>query len=132
MFNFELSNYPMYFKIIVVSLFSLLAATLVGCKNEQRPSDVLSKQDLATLMVEVYLSEARLNTLPLVRDSSLKLFLPRESAILAKRNISDSVLQKTYSYYLAHPDDFNEVYDIVIDSLTVIEKRKTDETLIKK
>ena len=122
----------MYFKIIVVSLFSLLAATLVGCKKEQRPSDVLSKQDLATLMVEVYLSEARLNTLPLVRDSSLKLFLPRESAILAKRNISDSVLQKTYSYYLAHTDDFNEVYDIVIDSLTVMEKRKTDETLIKK
>ncbi len=131
MFNFELSINKMYFKIIVASLLCLFTATFVGCKKDQRPSDVLSKQEMSAIMVDIYLSEARLNSLPLVRDSSLKLFLPKEAAILAKWKVSDTVLKKSYAYYLERPDDFNEVYDIIIDSLTVMEKRKADQNLIK-
>ncbi len=109
----------------------LLLSTLVGCKKEERPKDVLDKQQLSSIMIDLYLTEARLSSYPIIRDSSLKLFLPHESVILAKRNLSDSTLRKTYAYYLSHPADFNDVYDIVIDSLSTMEKRRVEATLKK-
>jgi hypothetical protein len=109
--------------IVMVLIFAI--STFVGCsKKDKKPADVLDKQQLSSVMIDIYLAEAKLSSFPIARDSSLKLFLPREAAILSKRNIPDSVLKKTYAYYLGHPDDFNEVYDIIIDSLTVMEKRK--------
>jgi hypothetical protein len=107
--------------IIVIIFFSLNA-----CKKESKPADVLSKEELSAVMIDLYLGEARINGFPINRDSSLRLFLPHESEILAKRNLPDSVLRKTYSYYLQHPEDFSEVYDIIIDSLTVREKRRSE------
>jgi len=125
-----LANY--YFNTGKCFFFLFVICTFVGCnKKEQRPPDVLEKQKLASIMVELYLTEARLSSYPIQRDSSLRLFLPREKAILTKANVPDSILRKTYDYYLQHPDDFNDVYDIVIDSLTVMEKIKPAENPIK-
>jgi hypothetical protein len=120
------------FNSVKTLVFSFLIFAFVGCqKKEQRPSNVLDKQQLASVMIDLYLAEARLSSYPIQRDSSLALFLPRENAILAKRNLQDSTLKMTYDYYLQHPDDFNEVYDILIDSLTVLEKVKGDESTKK-
>ena len=120
------------FNSVKTLVFSFLIFAFVGCqKKEQRPSNVLDKQQLASVMIDLYLAEARLSSYPIQRDSSLALFLPRENAILAKRNLQDSTLKMTYDYYLQHPDDFNEVYDMLIDSLTVLEKAKEDESTKK-
>jgi len=116
-------------KLIFSAMF---VSTFVGCKKEERPKDVLDKQQLSSLMIDLYLTEARLSGYPIIRDSSLKLFLPHESALLAKRNLSDSTLRKTYAYYLEHPNEFDQVYDIIIDSLMVLEKQKTEQGQIKK
>jgi hypothetical protein len=117
------------FKITIVIC---LATTFVGCKNQgDLPANVLAKKELASVMIDLYLAEARLSGYPIQRDSSLKLFLPHESAILSKKNVPDSVLRNTYAYYLAHPDDFNDVYDVLIDSLTAMEKAKADESIKK-
>lgn len=111
-----------------ILLMLSIGFALIGCeKKNQRPADVLDKQQLASVMIDLYLAEARLSNYAIQRDSSLALFLPKERAILTKRNMPDSILKKTYDYYLQHPDDFNEVYDILIDSLTVFEKVKGSE-----
>ncbi len=108
-------------KTILLLLVSILS--VAGCKKEKRPEPVLSQEELSTLLVEFYLAEARLGTIPVSHDSAMKLFLPFEQSLLKKKNVSEEVLKRTYRYYLDHPKEFEAVYDRVIDTLSLREQR---------
>ncbi|MBS1680445.1 MAG: DUF4296 domain-containing protein [Bacteroidetes bacterium] len=102
--------------------FFLLA--LASCTQTDRPKDVLSQTQLSAFLVEVYLAEARTEAVPVPRDSSIRYFLPYEKKLLQKHNISDSVIKKTYAYYLDHPKELELVYDAVIDTLSLRQQRE--------
>ena len=106
-----------------VILVIILVFSLYSCKNEKQAEGILSAEEFSNLLVEFYVAEARLNSAPIVRDSSMKLFIPFEKSFLEKRKISDEVLRKTYGYYLEHPAEFEKVYDAVIDTLSLREQR---------
>ncbi len=110
-------------KTILVLVISVLS--LYSCKKEGRPDDVLSQQELADLMVEFYIAEGRIYALGLQRDSAMKLFLPFEQSVMKKKKVSDETLSRTYKYYLDHPLEFEKVYDVIIDTLSLRETRAT-------
>ena len=95
---------------------------ITSCQD-RRPADVLSKKEYADYLVDVYLAEAKINTLAITPDSAMKLFQPFEQSLLQKFGKSDSVIQKTYQYYLAHPEQLEEVFTAVIDTLNLMEQR---------
>lgn len=104
----------------------LLSVLFVGCsksKDDIEKQGVLNEQELSALLIDIYLAEAVADNLPLLKDSAIKFFVPFEQKLLKQKNIPDSVLAKTYTYYLAHPKEFEAVYEIVIDSLTLREQR---------
>jgi Domain of unknown function (DUF4296) len=103
--------------LLVVSGF-----LLYSCKNDKQEG-ILSQKEFASLLVEFYVAEARLNTSPIVRDSAIRLFIPLEQAYLDKHRISNEILTNTYRYYLDHPDEFGRIYDSVIDTLSLREQR---------
>lgn len=105
----------------LVGLF--LGLFVFGCQRDRLPEGVLSKQDYAALLVDVYLAEARLNALSAQRDSLSKLYFPHEQKLLQQKGIPDSVVLRTYRYYLDHPADLEEVYGILIDTLSLREQR---------
>ncbi len=94
-----------------------------GCQNEKKPSGVLSKKEYADYLVSVYLAEARINSLAITPDSAMKLFQPFEQTLLEKFDKPDSVIQKTYQYYLGHPGELEEVFTAVIDTLNLLEQK---------
>jgi hypothetical protein len=47
--------------------------------------------------------------------------------MLQAKGIPDSILKKTYAYYLAHPKELEQVYDAVIDTLMLRDKRTRRE-----
>ncbi|HRK54526.1 MAG TPA: DUF4296 domain-containing protein [Cyclobacteriaceae bacterium] len=100
--------------------------TLVQCKQEQKPAGLLSKEEMVNLMVELYLSEAKLTLSGIRRDSANKLFLPYEESIVASRGVTDSTLNENYNYYLQHPDELEKILDAVIDTLNLREQRASD------
>jgi hypothetical protein len=107
-----------------ILLGSVIAILLAACgSGDSKPAAVLSKEKLTTLIIEMYLAEAKMDATSLPRDSTIKFFLPREKKILEKLNVSDSALKITYDYYLKHPKEFEEVYDAVIDSLNLKEQQ---------
>lgn len=105
------------FIFIIVGLF------LFGCGNEKKPEGLLNQDEMVSLMVDVYLAEARISTTGIPRDSAAKLFEPYESALLAKRGITDSILQANYAYYLQQPGELEKILDAVIDTLNLREQR---------
>lgn len=105
-------------------IFLILTLLLASCgSKETAPKAVLPKDKLTSLIIEMYLAEAKLDAMPIQKDSSIKFFIPREKKILEKLGIADSSLRITYEYYLKHPKEFEEVYDAVIDSLNLREQQ---------
>jgi hypothetical protein len=84
---------------------------------------VLTQPELSALLIDIYIAEARLEILHLPKDSTIRFFIPFEQKLLQTKGIPDSVLKSTYAYYLAHPKELEQVYDTVIDTLTLREKR---------
>lgn len=78
---------------------------------------------MTVMLVEVYLSEARLSSYPISSDSSFKLYRPFHDSVLKRFDIADSSLKKSYQYYFEHPKEFEAVYDAVIDSLSLREQK---------
>lgn len=96
---------------------------VMGCKKQQRPDDVLSREEYASFLVEVFLAEGKLNSLGIPVDSAMKLYLPFEVALQQQRGLTDSVLVRTKEYYLAHPNEMEQVYAAVVDTLNLREQR---------
>lgn len=103
--------------------YLFLASLLLCSCEEEKPKEILSKEEMTDFLIEIYLSEARIGATPVNRDSGLKLFYPRQKQILEKRGIPDSTLRATYQYYLQHPDEMDAILGTVIDSLALREQR---------
>ncbi len=108
-------------KLLIVFLF----AGIVSCGSPKKPQEVLTQPQLAALLVDIYMAEARLDKLAIAKDSSIRFFIPFEQKMLQAKGIPDSILRKTYSYYLANPKELEHVYDSVIDTLALREQLLT-------
>ena len=100
----------------------LLLALLTGCaipEEVKPPPQLLSKDELTTLLVQLHLLEARVESSRLTPDSARALFQQQKSEILRKSNVSekDSVLQRSYRFYAINRKDMDEIYKNVVDSL---------------
>lgn len=104
-------------------LIIFLSATIIGCQGTKKPSDVLSQTQLSALLVDIYIAEARADNIPGSKDSTIRYFIPFEQKLLKNKGLSDTVLRKTYAYYLGHPKELEQVYDAVIDTLSLREQR---------
>ncbi|MBX2895884.1 MAG: DUF4296 domain-containing protein [Cyclobacteriaceae bacterium] len=103
---------------LLLSILSLLA-----CKQETPPPDILSPAEFSKFLVEVYLAEARMNSTALQRDSAIKVFAAYENKLFNQFNLSDSIILKTQQYYMDHPQQLEKIYDSVIDTLNLREKK---------
>jgi len=112
-------------KIPALMIVWSLAAGLLffGCSEQKVPKDILTQNQLTEIMIEFYMGEAKLSNYALSYDSASKLFIPYEESVLKRHNVPDSILLKTYQYYFDHPKELEKVYEILIDSLNLREKR---------
>jgi hypothetical protein len=100
-----------------------------GCQQEKTPPGVLSKEEYAEYLVNIYVAEAKLNTYAITPDSAMKLFQPYERSLQQKFGKPDSVIQKTYQWYLAHPQEWELVYTAVIDTLNLLEQKANTRSI---
>ena len=100
----------------------MLLAVLGGCATPEDvppPKQLLPKEKLVSLLVQLHLLEARVEASRLSPDSARAIFQQKKSEILWKNDVSekDSVLQHSFRYYAVNKKDMDEIYKSVIDSL---------------
>jgi hypothetical protein len=111
-----------------IGLITLMLVMLISCQKEKRPAGVLSPKELSKIMAELYLLEAKGNSKNMVRDSVMKYFTPAEQKLYAREGVSDSIMRLTYQYYIDRPEQFEKIYDSVIDSLSLREQKERSKT----
>ena len=110
-------------RVSAISLVFVLGVLLSCKKTNDAPQNILSKDQMADWMISLYLAEARTALLLMNQDSAYKLFLPYQDSLMRQKGIQDSVLRKSYDYYLKNPGELESIYDAVIDSLSLREQR---------
>lgn len=106
--------------IIILSLCILSASC--GKKEEERPADILTKDQMVSILQDIYLTESKISKLSVRFDSSKVIFGLLENDIYKDHGIGDSTYQKSVKYYYNHPDDLLKVYEMLVDSLALKEQ----------
>lgn len=89
------------------------------------PSNLLSKENVASLLIRFHVLESRVESSRLAPDSARALFQSQQRQILKHYQLAeaDSAFDRSYRYYAIHGKDLDEIYAAVIDSLAAREKK---------
>jgi hypothetical protein len=118
--------------LLFVLIFSvLLSACKTKLENVKPPKDVLGKQEMIALLVDIHLAEAlgymeRINNL-----EKQELLSAEYGVVLKKHGVSKDLLEKSYDWYLENPSVFEVMYDEVIEQIKIQEQFANDPSEIK-
>ena len=100
----------------------LLAGLLAGCQpsdDVQPPQPLMPRQQLVSILADLHLLEARVESSRLPPDSARALYLQQQKSLFRRRQITDSLFQQSYRYYASHGKDLDDIYGTVLDTLAM-------------
>ncbi|HSZ25826.1 MAG TPA: DUF4296 domain-containing protein [Cytophagaceae bacterium] len=102
---------------------SILSILLFSCKEKPLviPDNILTKDKMVGVLIDVHLLEAIISGKNISRDSSILLYSLYEKNLFRKHNITDSIYRKSFEFYSNQPDLINTIYLQVVDSLSLRE-----------
>lgn len=101
--------------------FSLCGITLISCskKEEKIPENILSKEKMIKVMVDVQLAEAAIQNRNLNMTDSTKIIAAGYYKNLFEKNkMSEQQFRESFLYYSHHLDVLNKIYEEVINELS--------------
>jgi hypothetical protein len=89
------------------------------------PPNLLSTEQLTSLLIRFHVLEARVESSRLAPDSARALFQTQRRLILKHYKLAeaDSSFERSYRYYAIHGKDLDAIYAAIIDSLAAREKK---------
>jgi hypothetical protein len=108
---------------IFAVLFAFAVLALSCSVQGRKPPGLLGKEDMVRAMTELYLAEQRVATIGVKRDSVMRIFDEMSPGVLARAGTTDSVFRKSFAYYMDHPQQLEEIYTALIDSLNLREQK---------
>lgn len=108
----------------------LMILLIAGCGQSEEqppPDDLINKPDMVHLLMDVYNTEARIAGFAQNYDSSQQLFNMVEADLLARYGATPESYRRSMQYYFDHPDELLVIYEAVVDSLSYLERKQTQE-----
>ena len=98
-----------------------LGSILISCskKEEKIPENILPKDKMIRLMVDVHIAEATIQSRNLgINDSTKTIAAGYYKNIFEKNRISEQQFRESFLYYSHHLEIFNKIYEEVINELS--------------
>jgi hypothetical protein len=97
---------------------------LGSCKtNDNVPEGILPQDRMVGVLAELYISEQKISSLGIKRDSLKQVFGLMKDSIFQRTGVSDSVFKASMNYYMDRPQALDNIYTVLIDSLNLREQR---------
>lgn len=101
----------------------LIAFVVLGCvRKDKPPDDIMTKEQMVSFLIDLHVMEGKIGQVRFPRDSIKVIFPQIEKELFKKHNISDSLYFKSYQYYLDNMFAMEEIYNAVVDSLSLRER----------
>ncbi len=106
----------------------------VACgSTDEKPENILSKEQMVELMIDMQIAQTRVNNLHLRKDSSQKVYDQYHAYLLSEHVVEDSAFYESLRYYLNRPIDLNFIHEAVLDTLNLrLQKIELQEEKDKK
>ena len=115
---------PAFSYLASLGLAALLA--LPACQRPEQapqPDDLLSREQVISVLADVHVLEAQVEQSRLNTDSARALFLQQRKLLMKRHNVGDSAFLHSYRYYGSHGKDLDEIYGAVNDTLELRAKK---------
>ncbi len=84
--------------------------------------NLMTKEQMVAFLIDSHLIEGKLQTIKINTDSLKLIFLDLEKELYQAHHIDSEQFMQSYHYYLHEVDELSEIYEAVIDSLSLREK----------
>lgn len=106
------------------SVLVVVLVLLASCQSREKvPAGILDRDKMVHSIIAIYLAEEKLKALDIQNDSAKKFFNSMDDKVFEKLGTSDSILKKSFDYYMLHTKELEEIYSAVVDSLNLMEQR---------
>ncbi|WP_080058850.1 DUF4296 domain-containing protein [Spirosoma aerolatum] len=108
---------------LLVSGWLVIACT---APEDERPENLVPTDQMADILTEVHLAEARVSRMALTSiDSSNIVYKRLENQIIKKYQLDTAAYRKSYIFYSSHPREMETIYQQVTKNLQNIISGKT-------
>lgn len=112
----------------VLTCLTALTLLVTACQKPEEvpvPPRLLPREKMVSLLIELHLLEARTEAAALPQDSARALFRQAQKDVYWRHEIDDSTFVQSYRYYAVHDKDLDDIYAVVVDSLSLREVKLT-------
>jgi hypothetical protein len=104
---------------IFLSVLSFLVLFSCSGKKEEIPAEILSKEKFISVMIEMYMTEAKLSHSNIIDSPTYKKGIKEYETIFKKFETDKSQVEKSIDYYTRQPELMREIQSRVLDSLNL-------------
>jgi len=101
-------------------IWILIIPAVLSCSNQDKlPDGFLSEKEMVTFLIDLHITQSKVQNLRLSNDSAEVLFMILEKDLMEQYAIRDTVFYESYSWYLDRPELMHTIYTSVVDTLTL-------------
>jgi hypothetical protein len=104
-----------------IAIFLMLVSCTNSTKNTELPANILPSNEMADVLVDVFLLESAMNIGSLEADSILKSSTPPTKQLLNKHNLTYDEYKQNIKFYTLHLDSFNSTLYLVVNKINEIQ-----------
>ncbi|AYA35903.1 DUF4296 domain-containing protein [Hymenobacter oligotrophus] len=97
-----------------------------------RPAQLLPRDRMVRILVDLHLTEARVENAGTSPDTARAMFNRESVALYRRHNTTEAVFRQSMQYYAVHGKDLDEIYGVVIDSINAREVKLPTQQPIHK
>jgi Domain of unknown function (DUF4296) len=105
-------------KIIFVFCFPLFFACNQKHEEPEIPESILSKEQMAHLLVDIHIYESSVNMNVLNNINQSGFSKLQNWDFLSKNGINSQQYKQSFGFYSAHPNLLNQVYQLALEELS--------------
>ncbi len=106
------------------ALIALVISISACAQTETKPNPFFDRKQMAEVLTDVHLAEAKVNALVLSGDTLNKTMLAHYDFIYKKHKINEKEFKDNYTYYLENPVLLDSVYADVLVNLAQMQMAK--------
>ena len=99
---------------------------MASCQNNTE-QDIIPKHKMVDILIDMHISEEAISELPYEKDTLKALFKMKEFEIFESYSVTEEIYRRSYSHYFFNPKELDNIYQVVIDSLSVYQQTKGND-----
>jgi len=106
-------------KKVFLALLIICACTET---KQEPPENLLSEAQMVAFLIDTHMLEGQRQAARVSKDTTAHIYREFEVELYEKHQIDSQQFIDSYHYYLANVEQLSDIYDAVIDSLSLREK----------